>query len=68
MVGTIVRTYGDGFGAEVAVPVEGAFFLRTPGLQDIATTIATTVAGKPVTFLPGENLGIKGAVAAACSV
>ncbi len=68
LIGTIIRTYRDGFDPSVNIPVEGSFFLKTPGLSEIAAMIAVAVGGKPVTFLPGENLGIKGAVAAAQSM
>ena len=63
-----VRTFTDGFGPDVKVPVEGSFFIKTPGLPEIASVVASSVAGKPVDFLPGESLGIKGAVAAAASI
>ena len=68
LVGMSVRTFTDGFGPDVKVPVEGSFFIKTPGLPEIASVVASSVAGKPVDFLPGESLGIKGAVAAAASI
>lgn len=68
LVGMSIRTFSDGFGDSVTVPVEGAFFIKTPGLSEIAAVIASSVAGKPVEFAQGENLGIKGAVAAAATL
>lgn len=67
LVGTVVRVYGDGFPETVDVPAGGQFFLRTPGLKDIASSIATATAGRPVRFLTDEHLPILGGIVAATS-
>lgn len=68
LVGAVVRRHSEGFDDRVSIPVEGSFFIKTPGLSEIATVIASVVGGKEVEFLPGVSLGIQGAVAAANSV
>lgn len=73
MIGTLINETADKLPKDVVVPIEGSFFGKTPGYQDVLEQtmrglLKDKTATKNITFKQVEQSGIKGAAVAALTV